>query len=100
MASTPITRRRFLRFAALTASVGLLTACAQPSSAPATSAPAAPAAAPTSAPAAAAPTSAPAAAATTGPAVAATPANTLTFLWGSDTDKLDPPAMTAQEGFI
>src|SRR5205823_1371218 len=25
---------------------------------------------------------------------------TLTFLWGGDTDKLDPPAMTTQEGFI
>ena len=28
------------------------------------------------------------------------PAGTLTFLWGGDTDKLDPPAMTSQEGFI
>ena len=24
----------------------------------------------------------------------------MTFLWGSDADKLDPPAMTSQEGFI
>src|SRR5438552_17945345 len=35
--------------------------------------------------------------ATTKPAGAT---GTLTFLWGGDTDKLDPPAMTAQEGFI
>ena len=28
------------------------------------------------------------------------PTGTLTFLWGGDTDKLDPPAMTTQEGFI
>src|SRR3989442_2220740 len=28
------------------------------------------------------------------------PTGTLTFLWGGDTDKLDPPAMTSQEGFI
>src|SRR5438093_1040033 len=34
----------------------------------------------------------------TGKAAAAT--GTLTFLWGGDTDKLDPPAMTTQEGFI
>src|SRR5438045_137701 len=35
--------------------------------------------------------------ATTKPAGAT---GTLTFLWGGDTDKLDPPAMSAQEGFI
>src|SRR5437879_9866271 len=35
--------------------------------------------------------------ATTKPAGAT---GTLTFLWGGDTDKLDPPAMTTQEGFI
>src|SRR5438874_12562664 len=35
---------------------------------------------------------------TTAKAAAAT--GTLTFLWGGDTDKLDPPAMTTQEGFI
>ena len=34
------------------------------------------------------------------PSPAASAANTLTFLWGGDTDKLDPPAMDAQEGFI
>src|SRR5437867_12798330 len=28
------------------------------------------------------------------------PTGTLTFLWGGDTDKLDPPTMTSQEGFI
>src|SRR5881397_2807472 len=28
------------------------------------------------------------------------PTGTLTFLWGGDTDKLDPPAMTTQQGFI
>ena len=69
--------------------------------APAAAATTAPAAAATTAPAAAA-TTAPAAAATTAPATkpAATAANTLTFLWGSDTDRLDPPAMTAQEGFM
>src|SRR5207247_8341577 len=33
-------------------------------------------------------------------AKAAGPTGTLTFLWGGDTDKLDPPAMTTQEGFI
>jgi ABC-type transport system substrate-binding protein len=106
-----ITRRRFLGMAGLTAGLGLLAACgpAAPSAAP-TAAPAAkpttaPAAAPTTA-AAAKPTTAPAAAATTAPTTApavkpnATAANTLTFLWGGDTDRLDPPAMTAQEGFI
>jgi peptide/nickel transport system substrate-binding protein len=105
--------------AGLTAGLGLLAACgpAAPAAAP-TAAPTAaaapkpttaPAAAPTTAPTAAAaakPTAAPAAAATTAPTTApaakpnATAANTLTFLWGSDTDRLDPPAMTAQEGFI
>ncbi len=104
----------------LTAGGGLLAACstapaappaAAPTSAPAaappTTAPAAaaptsaPAAAPTRAPAAAAPTAAPAAQPTAAPAVSsASAANTLTFLWGGDTDKLDPPAMTSQEGFI
>src|SRR6266550_2324872 len=39
----------------------------------------------------------------TGATTTAKPAGatgTLTFLWGGDTDKLDPPAMTTQEGFI
>src|SRR5438270_4237167 len=110
-------RRRFLTLAGMATGMGLLAACgpaspaAAPTAAPAppkpTSAPAAApttaAAAPTTAPAAAPkPTTAPAAAPTTAPAAkpAATAANTLTFLWGSDTDKLDPPTMTAQEGFI
>ena len=111
MRASPITRRRFLGLASVAAGMGLLAACgpAAPSAAP-TSAPAptsppaakptAAAAAPTTA-AAAKPTAA-AAAPTTAPAVkpAATAANTLTFLWGGDTDRLDPPAMTAQEGFI
>jgi peptide/nickel transport system substrate-binding protein len=93
--------------------MGLLAACG-PAGAPAasTSAPAptaaakpttAPAAAPTSAPAAAAaPTTAAAPAPTTAPAAAkpATAANTLTFLFAGDTNRLDPPAMDAQEGFI
>src|SRR5262245_4724882 len=109
---SPLTRRRFFGLAGVAAGMGLLTACG-PASAPAapTAAPAPPTAAPkpTTAPApAAAPTAAPTAAAapttapTTAPAVkpAATAANTLTFLWGSDTDRLDPPAMTAQEGFM
>ena len=114
---SPLSRRRFLGMAGLTAGLGLLAACG-PASAPAapTSAPTAapkpttaPAAAATTAPTAAAaaqPTTAPAPAATTAPTTApaakpnATAANTLTFLWGSDTDRLDPPAMTAQEGFI
>jgi peptide/nickel transport system substrate-binding protein len=105
--------------AGLTAGLGLLAACgpAAPAAAPTTAPTAAAAAKPTTAPAAAAttaptaaaaakPTAAPAAAATTAPTTApaakpnATSANTLTFLWGSDTDRLDPPAMTAQEGFI
>jgi peptide/nickel transport system substrate-binding protein len=97
------------------AGIGLLSACgpAAPASTP-TSAPAAqptspPAAAPTTAPAAAPtaaaaakPTAAPAAAPTTAPATTsgATAANTLTFLWAGDTNRLDPPAMDAQEGFI
>src|SRR6266571_3594697 len=90
------TRRRVLKLATMAAGMGLLAACgpASPAAAP-TTAPAA-AAKPTTPPAAAA-TSAPAAAATTAPATAA---NTLTFLWGSDTNRLDPPAMDAQEGFI
>ena len=116
MGPSPLTRRRFLGLAGVAAGMGLLAACgpsapaAAPTSPPAapTSAPAAKptaaAAAPTTAPsakptaAAAAPTAAP----TTAPATKpnATAANTLTFLWGSDTNKLDPPAMDAQEGFI
>src|SRR5215212_2661357 len=114
MRSSPVSRRSFLRLAGTTVGVGLLAACAPQAAPPAaTSAPAAAkpaeAAKPTEAakPAAAAPTTAPAApAATTAPAAAPKPAapasaaNTLTFLWGGDTDKLDPPAMTSQEGFI
>jgi peptide/nickel transport system substrate-binding protein len=95
-----MTRRRFLGLAGVAAGVGLLTAC-QPT-AP-TAAPTQPAAAakPTSAPPAAA-TSAPAGAPTTAPAAkpAASAANTLTFLLSGDTNRLDPPAMDAQEGFI
>ena len=104
------TRRRFLSLASMAAGMGLLAACGPAAPAPApTSPPAAPkpttapAAAPTTDPAAAAkPTTAPAAAPTTAPATkpGATAANTLTFLWGSDTNRLDPPAMDAQEGFI
>src|SRR5438094_974713 len=37
---------------------------------------------------------------TTGTTKPAGATGTLTFLWGGDTDKLDPPAMTTQEGFI
>jgi peptide/nickel transport system substrate-binding protein len=116
MRSSPLTRRRFLGMAGLAAGMGLLAACspgtpaAAPTSAPTaaakpTTAPAAPttapAAKPTAAPAAA-PTTAPTTAPTAAPAAGkpATAQNTLTFLWGSDTDRLDPPAMTAQEGFI
>jgi len=117
MRSSPLTRRRFLGLASMAAGMGLLAACgpaapAAPTSAP-TAAPAAkptapPAAAPTTAPAAApttapaAPTAAPTVAPTTAPAVkpAATAANTLTFLFAGDTNRLDPPAMDAQEGFI
>src|SRR5438445_9244797 len=109
MDPSPLSRRRFLGLAGLAAGSGLLAACgpAAPTAAP-TSPPAAaakpttaPAAAPTTAPAAA-PTTAPAAAATTAPATkpAATAANTLTFLFAGDTNRLDPPAMDAQEGFI
>jgi len=74
---------------------------AQPTTPPAAAPTTAPAAAPTAA-AAAKPTAAPAAAPTTAPATTsgATPANTLTFLWAGDTNRLDPPAMDAQEGFI
>lgn len=78
----PLSRRRFLRLAGLTAGLGLLAACAP-----------APSATPTTAPPAAQPTQAPA----VQPAGAG---GTLTFLWGGDTDRLDPPAMTTQEGFI
>jgi peptide/nickel transport system substrate-binding protein len=95
-----------LKLAGLAAGMGLLAACqpAAPAAAP-TAAPAAPkpttppAAAPTTA---AQPTTAPAAAATTAPATkpAASTANTLTFLFAGDTNRLDPPAMDAQEGFI
>jgi ABC-type transport system substrate-binding protein len=109
MGPSPLSRRRFLGLAGLAAGSGLLAACgpAAPTAAP-TSPPAAatkpttaPAAAPTTAPAAA-PTTAPAAAPTTAPATksAATAANTLTFLFAGDTNRLDPPAMDAQEGFI
>src|SRR6266545_4969027 len=96
MPSSPLSRRRFLTMAGFAAGMGLLAACG----------PGAPAAAPTTPPAAAPkPTEAPkpaAAAPTTAPAAkpAASAANTLTFLWGGDTNKLDPPAMDAQEGFI
>ena len=101
--SMPMSRRSFLRLAGLTAGVGLLAACAPAPAPQPTAAP--PAAPPTAAPAAttapAAPPAAPAAAPTAAPAAKpATAANTLTFLWGGDTDKLDPPAMTTQEGFI
>ena len=112
MPSSPLSRRRFLGLAGVAAGIGLLTACG-PATVPAapTAAPAAPTAAPkpTTAPAAGA-TTAPAAAATTAPAAAptqapaakpgATAANTLTFLFAGDTNRLDPPAMDAQEGFI
>jgi peptide/nickel transport system substrate-binding protein len=99
MSSSPLTRRRFLGLAGMAAGIGLLAAC-QPS-APAAAPTQPPAAKPTTAPAAAA-TSAPAAAPTAAPAAkpAASTANTLTFLFGSDTNRLDPPAMDAQEGFI
>jgi len=120
MAPSSLSRRRFLSLAGVAAGMGLLAACgpAAPSAAP-TAAPAAkpttpPAAAATTAPAAAPtaaakPTSAPAAAPTTAPAAAPTTApatkpasasNTLTFLLNADTNRLDPPAMDAQEGFI
>src|SRR5919197_3476291 len=100
MPSSPMTRRRFLGLAGVAAGGGLLTAC-QPT-AP-TAAPTQPAAAakPTPAPpaaAAAAPTAAPTTALATKPAASA--ANTLTFLLAGDTNRLDPPAMDAQEGFI
>jgi peptide/nickel transport system substrate-binding protein len=104
------TRRRFLSFASMAAGMGLLAACQSAPPAPPTTAPAAPpkpttapAAAPAASPAAAPkPASSPAAGPTTAPATkpAASAANTLTFLWGSDTNRLDPPAMDAQEGFI
>ncbi len=115
MPSSPLTRRRFLSLAGVAVGMGLLAACgpgapaAAPTTAPAppTAAAAAkpttaPAAAPTTAPAAAAPTTAAAAAPTTAPAAkpGATAANTLTFLMAGDTNRLDPPAMDAQEGFI
>jgi len=113
MGSSPLSRRRFLGLASVAASVGLLAACqpatpAAPTTAPAAQKPTTPPAAapttaakPTSAPAAAA-TTAPAAAPTTAPAAkpAATAANTLTFLLAGDTNRLDPPAMDTQEGFI
>src|SRR5204862_4880965 len=76
-------------------------AAPNPTTPPAAAATTAPAAAATTVPAAK-PTTAAAAAPTTAPASkpGATAANTLTFLWGSDTNRLDPPAMDAQEGFI
>src|SRR5690242_9303769 len=107
MRPSPLSRRRFLGLAGLAAGMGLLTACgpattpAAPTSAPAAAPTAAPK--PTTAPAAAAkPTTAPAAAPTQAPATkpGATAANTLTFLFAGDTNRLDPPAMDAQEGFI
>ena len=108
MPASPLSRRRFLGLAAVTAGMGLLAACG-PAAPAAPAAPTAPSTAvgPTTAPAAA-PTTAPAAApttarpATTAPAnrPAATAANTLTFLFAGDTNRLDPPAMDAQEGFI
>src|SRR6266536_1573140 len=90
MPSSPLTRRRFLSLAGVAVGMGLLAACG----------PGAPAAAPTTAPAP--PTAAAAAAPTTAPAAkpGATAANTLTFLMAGDTNRLDPPAMDAQEGFI
>jgi ABC-type transport system substrate-binding protein len=111
MTAPSVRRRDFLGLVGATVGLGLLAACqpaapaAAPTQAPAAKPTSAPAAAATTAPAAApttAPTAAPAAAPTTAPATkpAASAANTLTFLWGSDTDRLDPPAMTAQEGFI
>ena len=92
------TRRRVLKLAGLAAGMGLLAACQPGAPAAPTGAPAAPK--PTTA--AAAPTTAPAAAPTTAPATkpAASAANTLTFLFAGDTNRLDPPAMDAQEGFI
>src|SRR5262245_26923419 len=107
MQSAPLTRRRFLGLADVAAGMGLLAACQPAPTAAPTTAPAAPkpttaAAAPTEA--AAKPTTAPAAAAapTTTPASkpAASAANTLTFLLAGDTNRLDPPAMDAQESFI
>ena len=111
MCPSPLSRRRFLGLAGLAAGMGLLAACGPAAPAPApTAAPkptAAPAAAattaPTTAPAAAAkPTAAATAAPTTAPATkpGATAANTLTFMFAGDTNRLDPPAMDAQEGFI
>src|SRR5215831_13944643 len=100
-----LSRRRFLSLTGLAAGMGLLAACGPgaPAAAPTTAPAAAPTAAPkpTTAPAAA-PTTAPAAAPTTAPAAkpGATAANTLTFLFAGDTNRLDPPAMDAQEGFI
>lgn len=106
-ASPLISRRHFLRLAGATVGLGLVAACAPAPSAltPTT----APAAKPTEVPKPAAPTAAPAAkpteapkpaAPTTAPAVKPAAGATLTFLWGGDTDRLDPPAMTSQEGFI
>ncbi|HEY1298421.1 MAG TPA: hypothetical protein VGJ60_35510, partial [Chloroflexota bacterium] len=116
MGTSLLTRRRLLGMVGVVAGMGLLSACgpaapaaptsapppaAKPTTAPAAAPTTAPAAAPTAA-AAAKPTTAPAAAPTTAPATTsgATAANTLTFLWAGDTNRLDPPAMDAQEGFI
>jgi ABC-type transport system substrate-binding protein len=111
MRPSPLSRRRFLGLAGATAGIGLLAACSPtvPAAAPTTAPAAAPkpttaaaaGAAPTTA-AAGAPTTAPAAAPTTAAATKpnATAANTLTFLLAGDTNRLDPPAMDAQEGFI
>src|SRR5207248_2219532 len=124
MGPSPRSRRRFLGLAGLGGRSGLLAAggpaaatagprsppaAAKPTTAPAAAPPAEPVAGATTAPAAAPPTAPapaqtppPAAAPPTAPATksAATAANTLTFLFAGDTNRLDPPAMDAQEGFI
>ncbi len=113
MESSPLTRRRLLGLASVAMGLGLLSACG-PAAPASTSAPtSAPAAKPTTGAAAAstapasgaAATQAPAppsASSTTAPATkpGAATANALTFLFAGDTNRLDPPAMDAQEGFI